>query len=535
MANRPFESRLQDLVYNMDVGIGLWVVRILLYILMLFAIIGFYHVKEFRGLKEAEAMDYAQLSRNLIQHKSLVTDVVRPASLWHLVKNNDDFDGRSQISKMPDIQHPPLYPAVLAVWFKLFNEDFAIPEDSKGIFKPEQRIIIPFMGHLFTLFSGILVFFVARQLFDSRLGYLSMSVYFLSNTVWADSVSGLNIPLLTFLTLGTFYSLLVAAGNREEGHTRTSWLVPYLLGIIGCILAFHTRYIAAVLVLPIFLFIGMSFRKHAWRFAAIFLAVFCIGIMPWLLRNLNVSGTLLGLAPYAALENTDLFYEQAFERNLIPPLKYEEVVKTIRVKWAQQFGEFLDGKFLGLGEGLYMALFLCTFFYRFVRDRTHLFRWSILIGMTLLILIGSFFGENTLRSLNIFWPFAIIYALAFLFLLVDRLQFKLPVLNMIVTSSVIFIGALPLIIQLISPRVGVPYPPYYYPWINHISRMLQPTEMICSDMPWATAWYGQRNSLYLPVDLDDFYEIHDYYKNVDGIYFTNPDAKPTLRSKLTYG
>jgi hypothetical protein len=49
-------------------------------------------------------------------------------------------------------------------------------------------------------------------------------------------------------------------------------------------------------------------------------------------------------------------------------------------------------------------------------------------------------------------------------------------------------------------------------------------------MPWATAWYGQRTSLLLPVTLDEFYAINDYNKRISGLYFTTLTRnKPYVR------
>ena len=57
---------------------------------------------------------------------------------------------------------------------------------------------------------------------------------------------------------------------------------------------------------------------------------------------------------------------------------------------------------------------------------------------------------------------------------------------------------------------------------------MEPDEVLATDMPWATAWYGDRTSLYLPQTLDEFYEINDFIHPVHGIYFT------TLTTDLPY-
>ena len=43
-----------------------------------------------------------------------------------------------------------------------------------------------------------------------------------------------------------------------------------------------------------------------------------------------------------------------------------------------------------------------------------------------------------------------------------------------------------------------------------------------SDMPWAVAWYGNRQCLWLTLNADhDFFEINDFQKPIQGLYLTS--------------
>ena len=159
-----------------------------------------------------------------------------------------------------------------------------------------------------------------------------------------------------------------------------------------------------------------------------------------------------------------------------------------------------------------------------------LWRWSLLLSITLLLAVAGFYGPSTIRLLILFWPFAILYGFAFISILVDRLQFRLPIQRLGVTCLVVLLSAAPLVIELMPPKKTYPYPPYLRPYIALVSEVLEPDETICTDMPWATAWYGNRNSLYLPQTLDEFYEINDYIQRVSSIYFTTLTRdKPFIR------
>jgi len=96
----------------------------------------------------------------------------------------------------------------------------------------------------------------------------------------------------------------------------------------------------------------------------------------------------------------------------------------------------------------------------------------------------------------------------------------LRILNQGLTLLFVLLAALPLILTLAPARVGPPYPPYYPPFIKHVCNLIRPNELLCTDMPWATAWYGHRDSLQLPSNIDEFYAINDSTRHISGLYFT---------------
>ncbi len=81
---RSFESTLHDIVYSIDTGTGLKVIRVALYVLLLLIIIMVYTATQFRGLNTEESMDLAQLGRNLSVQNGMVTKYVRPLSMWKM-------------------------------------------------------------------------------------------------------------------------------------------------------------------------------------------------------------------------------------------------------------------------------------------------------------------------------------------------------------------------------------------------------------------------------------------------------------------
>lgn len=516
MAARPFESKIQDIVYNVDVGIGLRLIKLGLYLLVMFSVMVIYTATQFRGLKDAEAMDLAQVGRNLMMQGRFVTQCIRPASMWYLIEHTQKND--PLVRQHPDILHPPLYPALLAAGFKMFESSLSAERASRT-FPPEQWVVVP-MGHLCTMATGILVFLLARRLFDPRVALLSLTLFFLSDAVWSMSISGLGIPLATLLTTATFYCALVAIGRHPEERTLLGWLIPTVLAGLLCGLAVLTRYGAIVLAPAVALLLGWSFRPKGWTVALVFLATAAAVVTPWLVRNLVVSGGLLGLAPYTALNGMDPVLDNVFERTLAQDLRMGAVVTALQGKLMAGLAAIYQNQLRTLGDGFLTAFFLTTFFYSFAREQVRRLRWCVALGIVLLMIIAAFFGQATARLLHVFWPFALLYGVGFFYILLDRMQLRIPLLRMGVTAAFLLLAALPLIFTLLPPRAGVPYPPYFPPYISHVCRMLKPDELLCTDMPWATAWYGNRNSLLLPATVDEFYEINDYTRRISGIYFT---------------
>ncbi|MFA7257493.1 MAG: hypothetical protein WC047_07975, partial [Kiritimatiellales bacterium] len=116
---QPFEATLQDLVYSVDTGLGLKIIRTTLFCLFIIGLIIIFTARQFRGFDTEAAMDYAQLGRNLAQSNRYITQCVRPVSIAQVSAHS--FDGDARIDHHPELFKLPLYPAILAANFKFFN------------------------------------------------------------------------------------------------------------------------------------------------------------------------------------------------------------------------------------------------------------------------------------------------------------------------------------------------------------------------------------------------------------------------------
>jgi hypothetical protein len=538
---QPFESTLQDLVYSVDAGLGLKIIRTTLFCLFITGLIIIFTAREFRGFNSEAAMDYGQLGRNLAQSHRYVTQCVRPVSIATVSAHT--FDGNARIDRHPELIKPPLYPAILAASFKFYDLiGVDLFPDSKAfqgirIYPAEQWVIIP-IHHLFTVLSGLLLYLLGRKLFSHKIGMLSVLTYFLSEMVWKDSIRGTGLPILIFFVLGATYFALLTMIHRRERKPLWNWMALFCIFILFSAAAFLTHYAALAVIPGLALFIWMmgSRTQRGGHLAFFYISLTFLAVSPWLLRNYQLSGSPLGLAPHTALIDSAKYPGDSLMRTLKPTFNLMSDYNIAKAKWAKNFNELYENGFTSMGGGLLITFFMVTFFYRFVRVHVHNLRWGVGLSMILFFFGAGFFGKEALGLYHIFWPFVILYGLAFFSILLDRLDLNIQLYKLGLTGLVVGLTALPLLVTIfLSPAPGLPYPPYYAPFIMRVSELLKPAEVMCTDMPWATAWYGKRTSILMPQTLDDYYEINDYRKYISGLYITTLSKDKPFISQLVEG
>ena len=99
-----------------------------------------------------------------------------------------------------------------------------------------------------------------------------------------------------------------------------------------------------------------------------------------------------------------------------------------------------------------------------------------------------------------------------------------------VISAFLAVMCLPFIGSFIANKSNpIAYPPYYPPEIRMSAGWMKENELMMSDVPWAVAWYGQRQCVWLTLNTsDEFFALNDFIKPVHALYLT-PE---TLDKKL---
>jgi len=529
---KQFNSSAQNLVYHLEVGVGPAILKTSLYILFMGLMSLLYVATQYQGFHNAKAMDQAQLARSFKETSTLNTRVIRPGDLRYLEEKGKlrAQPGTPLLAGQPDLVNAPGYPLLLGTIFKVFGTDF--PATTGGKFSPEQWVIIP-VNLLFCFISGLFVYLIGRQLFSPRVAFTSVTIFFLSGQLWAGAVEGTEISFaLLCFTFASWCLISVLNANVNGQASGLRLYLPVVFGAVSLCLLFLTRY-GSLVVLPGYLmalFLGL--KKRAWIPALLVLLVFAAGVAPWMLRNYAASGHPFGLATHYALKGTlqDIFmrsYETIGEDNI--SFFRGLVVRTLAsTKDAFTFTE------VPLGSGIALCLFVVTYFYSFQRPAVKIIRWMILCTYLLLILAAGIFGQTQFEVAHILFPLVILYGTAFFYLMLDRMQITVQIVSLGIVSLFVFLQALPLLVTLMPPKPSS-YPPYRASDIVLITTPFEPYELVCTDMPWATAWYGGQLSLYLPATVDQFFTIHDRLQPVKGLYFTMLSRNLPYQSELIRG
>lgn len=545
---------VQEIIHRVEQGNG---PRFLKHLLLLLALLGIavsYNYRGFKNMTNPEAMDAAQLARNIAEHKGYTTLFIRPFSMYLVQKAHADKFGpatvgdlsdRSQIRGMhPDLANPPVYPVVLAGLMKAIppmryqaagsNPIFNRTGTPFWVYAPDFYISL--FNQLLFLGAVVLVFLLARRLFDPAVAWTSAALFLGTDLFWRFSISGLSTMLLILIFLGVSWCLVLLEQKARE----TKWSPAALLGVAAATgvlvgLGALTRYSFAWLILPVLVFLILFLGHHRVTTALTAFAAFAIVLAPWMVRNYQVSHTFFGTAGFAIFENTSYFTEFRLERSLKPDLNQFHYGQ-VWIKLVSNFRNILQDDLPRLGGNWVTAFFLVGLLVSFRNPALNRLRWFVVLCLPVLIVIQAlvhtqlsdeYLVINSENLLILLMPILIIFGVGFFFILLDQMHLPFRQLRYVIIGGFGVVACLPMVLTFFSPRThAVAYPPYYPPIIQQTAGWMKPDELMMSDVPWAVAWYGKRQCVWLTLNVqdlktqEDFYNIYDYQKRINALYLT---------------
>jgi hypothetical protein len=545
----PLRELIQKLIHMSEAGAGSRYLRLLVLGLAVVGLALVYNLHAYRNLATQEAMDSAQLARNIADGKGYTTLFIRPFSLYLMQSHNQakhaaapattnlDF-AQIKFNPHPDLANPPVYPVVLAGLMTVRSFRYPVElmkpfwSDNSHFWRYQPDFQIAVFNEVLLLVVVGLTFFLARKLFDVNVAWLAALLTIGCELLWQFSVSGLSTLLLMVIFLGLTWCVLRIEEMVREPQPRPNWLLGLALasGVLTGVGAL-TRYAFGWTIIPValFLFFFSGQRRVLHTLAA--LGAFVVVLIPWVIRNYAVSGTPFGTAGFAIVEGTGLFPRFQLERSVHPDLTHALWLKLYVTKLLGNAHDILVNDLPRLGGSWASILFLAGLLLGFRGMAVRRMRYFLLMCLGTFIVVQAL-GQTQLSNespevnsenlLVLLVPLVFCYGVSFFFTFLE--QMKLPVLQLRYAVIAVFaaLSCLPMIFTLLSPKASpVVYPPYYPPDIQNTAGWMKENELMMSDVPWAVAWYGRHQCVWLTLNAqDDFFAINDYLKPVQALYLT---------------
>src|SRR6478609_3725172 len=338
---------IQDLVHKFEEK-GSGGIRKLFIVLLIVLLIVCYNWRGYRNMNKLEAMDAAQVARNIATGHGFSTHFVRPFSLT-LVKDHNkdrlttaDTNSRPDLALVKDVMHPdlanaPVYPLFLAGAMKVLPFDYQVnvtkPFWSKPAMRPtadrprdfwrfQPDFLIALLNQTILIAIAVITFFLARKLFDRAVAWLTFALVICCEVLWRFSVTGLPTLLLMLIFLGLIWGL-VWIENEERDPAWSPRAQAWLAAGIGLLLGLGTltTYSFGWLLIPVLVYLGIFCVLRRWLVISLVAGVFLLVLTPWVWRNMQVSGTPFGTAGYALVEGTFSLPEYRLQRSLEPDFK----------------------------------------------------------------------------------------------------------------------------------------------------------------------------------------------------------------------
>jgi hypothetical protein len=352
--------------------------------------------------------------------------------------------------------------------------------------------------------------------------------------------------LLMVIFLGLTWCILrieQVAGDSESQPRRLLSLAiaAGLLAGVGAL----TRYAFGWIIVPVmfFLFFFGGQRRILNVLAA--LGAFMLVLAPWIVRNVAVSGTPFGTAGFAVVEGTAAFPGFQLERSLHPDLSSALWLTPYVHKLLQNVHIILQDALPKLGGSWASVLFLAGLLLNFRSMAVRRMRYFLLMCLAIFIVVQAL-GQTQLSEespevnsenlLVLLAPLAFIYGVSLFLTLLDQMVLPARELRYLVKIAFVGLCCAPMIFTLLPPKIApVVYPPYYPPDIQKTAGWMKENELMMSDVPWAVAWYGRRQCVWLTLNAQsDFYAINGM-KPVQALYLTPKTMDGKLFSDMELG
>lgn len=489
------ETAVQGSVHSVEQGrVARWVRRVV----MTFVLAGlalFWLLGKFNGFNIPDAMDQAQIARQIASGQGFSTLYARPLALRILASRG------TVPNPLPEIHQAPLGPLISAIAMRVTGMNTKVSEKS-AISRGEM--IIAATGIVFLLGALLFAFLVGRALFDARLALLGTCLVICTALVWHFGISGLPQTAMMMFFNASLLCLVFAMRASEAKQERKTMVLAAAAAFLLALVTLGNG--IAVWIFGGFLVFAAAALRPRLAVVGGCLAAYFVPLLPWIWHNIKAIGKPTGFAHFALMRPARMD-KLVFESDFEPVLGFQW--SNLFLNTATNALDQVSDIFGQFGYNVVVAaFFLAVLFHAFHNWQAAQLRWAVLLMWVGAFVGMSIYGVDAQISVNqlhvLFLPVMVLYGLGFLLVLWGRLGFEQPLMRTAFIVLIFTTVATPLLLALGSRSLRFNWPPYLPLLVQKLGDWVGPKEAMASDIPWATAWYSGRRSLLLPETAEQF-------------------------------
>lgn len=460
--------------YKNIITVGIWFsVAIVIYFIF-FAVY-------FQSLNMTEALDMAQLARNIYEGRGFTTYFIRPVSFF--------FNSKGLFNQ-PDLFNAPLYPLILSILFSLLHV---------------SDRVVAFGSGIFFLVTAPFVFYLARRILNKTAAYLALVLFLTNGVLLKLSISGLSYSFLGLLLV--ILILVLLAVEDQKAKLITSGVIVAL--------CYLTRYDAGMLILPVLIYVNIFEPGRNRLMSNVYLvASFGVVVLPWLVRNTIVVGN-----PFFSVSHFHFkMFTPVFPDHRLLRIAGGSVPLFVSVPLSMLLGKFVSNIVSGyqsiilLTGNFVSAFFYASFLTRLPGTRKLRLRFLVLSMMVIHIMVIALSGEG-IGVISIFIPLAIVFGSVFFVQLLERLNLSDKKMGIAILCVFVALNLIPLFGIRKSEDV-------YNEKTFWLARQALGGKPVITDIPWYAAWYGDTPSIWLPWSMQDYAKIYNAFNDVQSVLLT---------------
>jgi hypothetical protein len=283
-----------------------------------------------------------------------------------------------------------------------------------------------------------------------------------------------------------------------------------------CALLFLAEYSAGLMAVLVIAYAVAGFRgRSRWVALALVSAGFLVPSAPWMVRNMRLTGSPVGLAwQNVALKAGDPTADPSVQRTFYTTEQPKLDLNKLGNKGLTALQLNVKERMWSGGGYFLSAFFVAGWLYRFRRDSTNRMRWVFTAALVLLMAGQPFLNSGESLRLPVYYllPMLLIFGAGFFFVLVESSP-GLGAHALLAAVLLLTVQAAPLAHDLMEPRrLHFHYPPYYPALFMRIhAEIAQRGGLqglgVMADVPAGFAWYGRHRVWAQPERIRDFYSI----------------------------